>query len=195
METIKIKLGEEVTLKAKDVLKGNKKLTERLKDEDCRWHVAGGSIVALSDLEDDDTLKVRGSQVGRSRLSYGPVRAEKQQSNRAQFMESSARDQVEFDVVVEEVRGDGGAAAAGADLSSQAANGLLPMDERQEEPSEKTPYGSDQENKPVAPTASMTAPDLSNVARQSEDAEPVGDAPAEEEKEEKKASKKSSKKK
>ncbi|HKS27824.1 MAG TPA: hypothetical protein VJS44_08395 [Pyrinomonadaceae bacterium] len=170
METVKIKLGESTTLKAQDVLKDKKSLAEKLKDMDCRWHVAGGAIVAVSDLEADDKLEVKAAQVGRSRISYGPVLAEQELGSRERFAASQPSNQVEFDVVVEEVRES--AATAATSFDSRQAEELLPLDERQEEPSENTPYGMDQDSKPVAPTASMTAPDLSNVARASEDAEP-----------------------
>jgi hypothetical protein len=171
METITIKLGETTTLKAADVLKDKKKLAEKLEGADCRWHVAGGAVVAKSDLEDDDTLEIIGAQVGRSRISYGPSLHEQELGNKERFAASAPTNQVEFDVVVEEVRET---VAPTMGLDSSAANGLLPMDEVQEEASEKSPYGLDQDNKPVAPTASMSAPDLSNVARQSEDAEATG---------------------
>jgi hypothetical protein len=164
MEKIVLELGEETTLKA-----------TKTGDETARFHVTGGAAVGEVE-EGSKTLKLVGAQLGRTVVSYGAdldatTSAEDKFSGRARATEQS-HDRWDIEVVAKGKKTSEGESPF---ASSNVHEGLLPMSEVQEGPSEKTPYGMDQENKPVAPHPSMTAgADTSNVARATEDAEATG---------------------
>jgi hypothetical protein len=185
---ITIEVGEKVTLKPSGKVKG----------DDCHFHpLSGGALVTRSDedIREKATLEVTGYAVGREKVSYGPdlsetLTAEQRMSGRGRAT-ARTHDIFVVDVVAKGEKGKRAqaqkrvnAAAAGAEVvggSSSQHDGLLPMNEVQEAPSQNSPYGLDQENKPVAPHPSMTAgdADFSNVARASETAEATGpQAPA-----------------
>ncbi len=181
-------MGERTTLKPSGKIKG----------KDCHFHPLGGGAVVVrsdKDIRERDSLEIVGAAVGRERVSFGPdlsqtLTAEQRMSGQGQATPRT------HDIFIVEVVAQGekgkqaraqkrvNAAAAGAEVkggSSSQHEGLLPMSEVQERPSQNSPYGLDQENKPVAPHPSMTAgdSDYSNVARSSETAEATGpQAPA-----------------
>lgn len=169
VERIVIGLGEKVTLKSKDLLKGNKALADRLKDENCYWHLSTGSVVvAASDQDFDEKVELVGAHTGRALVSFGPHLADRDVGDRMRFADSASLDHVSVEVEVVDKKKEEAEAESPLATSSVHAD-KLPMDEVQEEPSAATPYGMDQENKPVAPHPSMSAGDDSSVARETDD--------------------------
>lgn len=183
MQAIEVELGERVTLKVADALKriSNKRTAERMQkqidDEECVFHFTGSAAIPDSDIASEKEVSVVGSQVGRTLISFGPTKANQPVAPGQQFgaLSTPAEDQLSFEVTVVPKKETAGA-GAGALISSEKFNGLLPMDEVQEAPSENTPYGIGIDGKPVAPHPSMVGPDDSSVARATEDAEATGPA-------------------
>jgi hypothetical protein len=194
-EQVKLELGESTTLSAKDGIKSD---DNRLsKDGTGKWGSTNSAAVIKSDDLTKDSVEVVGASIGKSLVFYRQDAVLTPEETLATSLGAGAPDakrQIEdqyavaFEVEVvakpEKVAGkaaDGksgksaAAAVAGANpplASSNKFDGRLPMNEAQEEPSEKTPYGMDQDNKPVAPFPGMVNPqDDSSVARQSETAE------------------------
>lgn len=188
-EQITLELGEEQTL---SIPKKNR--VEAWEEHYCRWHTTGGAAIAQSDLEDDKTLKIVGASIGKTLISYGPDKSEAM-TGEEKFTGATRRDlkNMKWEVTVVAKKDEKAAVPDSPLASSSQYDGLLPMNERQEEPSEKTPYGSDQNDLPVAPTPSMSDTEGSNVARQSEDAE-IGDTAEEASRSAKKSTSKSTKK-
>jgi len=166
-EHIVIELGEKVKLKGTDAEDGD------------RFHITGGAAIADSSQDlAGKSIELVGAQLGRTHVSYGPDLSETltgEEKFAGRGATRSSHDEWDIEVVPKGAKKEGTQAAPDSPLaSSNVHEGLLPMSEVQEEPSEKTPYGMDQENKPVAPHPSMTAGGAHNVAKQSEDAEATG---------------------
>jgi hypothetical protein len=168
-EPITLGLGETLEFTIKD--------SERLpgwKDTDCRFHITGNAVVTGDDLEGDKGITVVAAQIGRSLISYGPDKGA-EMSPEQKFSGARPRElrNLSWEVTVVDKRKE--AAAPDNPLASSSQfNGQIPMEEVQEEPSEKTPYGIGQEGKPVAPHPGMAPADGSTIARQSENATPTG---------------------
>jgi hypothetical protein len=170
-ESIRIEVGEKATLKPSGKVKG----------EGNRFHIpaSGSAVVETKEgesPEDASSVVVVGAAVGRARFSFGPDHGVVlTDAERMRGVGATERTHDIFDV---EVVPKGGklSVPAGPLASSNIHEGLLPMSETQEGPSEATPYGMDQENKPVSPHPSMTVgdKDFGNVARVAEDAEATG---------------------
>lgn len=202
-EKVKLELGQTMKLTAKDGIKSD---DNRLsKDAIGRWGSTHSAVVIKSDDLTKDEVEIVGASIGRALVYYRQDVAMTSEETLATSLGAGAPDAkrqleeqfaIAFDVeVVAKAKEDmakvgktlkGAAAAAAAHpplTGSNKFNGLLPTDDVQEGPSEKTPYGMDQENKPVAPFPGMVNPDdNSTVARQSEDAEAGKPAEATEEK-------------
>jgi hypothetical protein len=191
-ERVKLELGESMKLSAKDGIKSD---DNRLsKDAKGRWGSTSSAVVIKSDDLEKDVVEIVGASIGKSLVFYRQdtkLTSDEAISTSLGAGAPDAKRQIEdqyaigfeVEVVAKEVKpaaagkaklqgAAAAAAAAGQPLgSSKDLDGRLPMNEVQEEPSEKAPYGLDQQNKPVAPVGSMVNPDQSNVARQSEGAE------------------------
>ncbi len=190
-EKVKLELGDSMKLSAKDGIKSD---DNRLsKDATGRWGSTSSAVVIKSDDLQKEEVEIVGASIGKALVFFRQDVVLTPEETLATSLGAGAPDakrQIEdqyavaFDVEVvakakesapkagQKVTAAGAAAAANQPLtSSNKFNGLLPMDESQEEPSERTPYGMDQENKPVAPFPGMVNPnDDSTVARQSENA-------------------------
>lgn len=181
MQRIELELGEETTIAA-----------EGVEGEGNRWHVTGNGVVFDSvgaddgDVMNDTSLKVVAAQVGVTLLSFGPdvgVVA----TDRERFQGYRERPGEFFKARIEVVpvgaKGKAASQPASPLATSAMFNGLLPLNEVQERPSEKTPYGMDQFDTPVAPAPVFMAGEGENpatMARASEDAEATGpQSPAE----------------
>lgn len=187
-EKVRLELGDSATLSAKELIKSD---DNRLsKDAVGRWGSTNSAVVIKSDDLNKETVEIVGASIGKALVYYRQETALTTEETLATSLGAGAPDSrrkiddqfaIAFDVEVvakakEPKSGSGqkrkGAAANPSLTSSNRFDGRLPMNEVQEEPSEKTPYGMDQQNKPVAPFPGMVNPhDDSTVARQSETAE------------------------
>lgn len=198
-EKITLALGESVKLSAKDGIKADD--NQLSKDKTGKWGTTGSAAVITSKDLESDSVEVTGSSIGKVLVFYrqpvqlGAIEALTAQSAGPDHMRAIEDDHaIAFEVEVVAKKDEKGNAVPVTPLTdnSQKFDGRLPMKESQEGPSEKTPYGMDQENKPVAPFPGMVLPhDDSSVARQSETAEAKKPGEPEPEPEKKKAAKKS----
>jgi hypothetical protein len=145
------------------------------------WQTTGSAAVIDSEDLTNPSADVVGASVGKINAYYKtPVDVTTQEAiashlipGRMAQLEQANTFTVEVEVVQKKNKETG--LPESPLQSSSIHEGLLPMSEVQEKPSANTPYGMDQENKPVAPHPSMTAGDnANNVARASEDAEATG---------------------
>jgi hypothetical protein len=192
-ETATLELGATLALSAAEAIADPNNDIET--GRPALWSTTGNAVILATEDRTGDTMNVVGSSIGKSRVSYAQkVDISADDAMAAAFAGAKYTDEVHsrhavyWDIEVIPVGGAAtqAAQAAAAAGSSLKFDGLLPMTEPQEGPSEKTPYGMDQENKPVAPFPGMVNPnDDSSVARQSEDAvakgSPEGIAKAKEE--------------
>lgn len=190
-ERVVLVLGETVKLSAKDLIKSD---DNRLsKDVKGKWGSTSSAAVLTSDDLTKEEVTVVGSSIGKSLVFYRQDVVLTEAETIASSVGAGAPDSkreiedkyaIAFEVEVVAPKKDSSKAKSGSAAASAATaaapglassnkfDGRLPMNEVQEEPSEKTPYGTDQEGKPVAPFPGMVSPtDDSSVARQSETAE------------------------
>jgi|SRR5580765_1938217 len=175
-EPIVLELGATTSLSAADAIADPNNDIEA--GAPAKWTTTNACAVITTEDHTGDTVEVVGSSVGRTRVSYAQkVDISADDAIAAAFAGAKYTDDVHdrhsvyFDVDVVPVGAAHEQLKKAAFMSSQKFDGLLPLNEVQEGPSEKTPYGMDQENKPVAPFPGMVSPfDDSSVARASEDA-------------------------
>jgi len=193
-EKIVLVLGESTTLSAKAGIQSD---DNRLsKDSKGNWGSTGSCAVIDSDDLEGESVKIVGASIGKCVIFFRQNEQLTPEEAIVTSLGGGAADKLreiqdKYAVAFEvEVVAKKDAAKPVSPLgSSSQYDGLLPMNESQEEPSERTPYGMDAENKPVAPHPGMVGPDTSSIARQSEDAVVTGSPVAPPAKKEKVASK------
>lgn len=178
MQKITLGLGEKTTLSLKDGIGKDAKLKEVFKDGPGRWGSTGSPVIVCSEDLEGETIEIVGSSIGkavvfnRRDVDMTTDRAIASKMAGADFMRQ-LEDQhaVSFEVEVVATKPEPGTPPPSPLATSQQFDGLLPVNEMQDGPSEATPYGMDQDNKPIAPHPGMVGPDTSSVARASENAE------------------------
>jgi len=170
-ERIELELGEKssISLPSGSNLEGGE------------WRTTGSAAVLDSEDLSGSSVEIVGASIGRVNAFYkSPLDLSREDAVAAKVIGGDHLQKLEeantFTVEVEVVAKKDAKTVVPQGISSDVNAGLLPMDVRQAEPSEKTPYGMDQFDRPVAPTASMTAPGGTNIARESETAEATGAA-------------------
>ena len=188
-EKLKLELGESTKLSAKDAIKSDENRLS--KDAPGKWGSTSSAVVIKSDDLTKDTVEVVAASIGKALVYYRQDTQLTTEETLSTSLGAGAPDAkralddkfaVGFEVEVvakaeakkpaaPTTKSAAAAAAVGnrppLDSSKKFSN-RLPMDEPQDEPSEKTPYGMDQLNRPVAPTPGMVNPnDDSSVARAS----------------------------
>jgi hypothetical protein len=169
----KLKLGDTVSLSA---TAGGGQGGAIQAGEPGQWQSSSNALIITTEDKTGESVEVLGAAIGRGVVNYRQQPAlTQEQLNTAQLFHPGSDQRAildnsfgvgyEIEVVLDpedEV------------LSAPVTNpfdGLIPVTESQEEPSEKTPYGMGLNDKPVAPYPGMVSPtDFSTVARQSEDA-------------------------
>jgi hypothetical protein len=169
----KLKLGEKVTLTATP---GGGQGSAIKAGEPGQWQSSSNALIIDSEDLTGDSVEVLGAAIGRGVVNYRQLQPPTPELvGAASLFHPGSEQRVALDhsfgvgyeiEVVEDPDADPAETAA-----VHPFDGLIPVTESQEEPSEKTPYGMGLNDKPVAPYPGMVDPrDYSSVARQSEDA-------------------------